>query len=773
MIFKWIPTLVVLTLLAELCPSQEVPGIAYMDILRTAPRKRVEGAAPDPDLPVVPLEQGGNRRYDVMLDYEDDYFEYVDTDNEDEAVVTTLERPQKPEAVLSTDITDYVLVSIDTSEENEPIDLSAVEFVKDAELLAVDPFVSRASVEKVSRPRDRQEQHIQRKPFKKSVLESPPYADEYLLEREQFAPHSSQASSSRSYRNDEYSEEKFEPMVVYSSGDYPNSPLSEDYYTNAYERGDVISSLSLEGNFSAENTSSQYDSLDYLSASSQLYPSYLPYNDSTDSYAYKETTRGYHRTTYNPMLQDENPGFSVPYSGENPVTTSGTTDTGSSAYSTVLSRRSNIPNNKLPRSRTDRRSRDEIMYYTGLQREIEKSSLLIDAIKDVRSREGKQMSYRNVDVTTTITPLPDLRVIRSALGSHPLYRNLPGTTSPPRIKDKQYVYREYENEKDEYENMYLPARAKSLELSEIDEVREYFNTLVPKASYRPKDFPTYPSYPGQRIYLPTITTYKPSEIPKYKNWRPLSLTSKLKTKSPPEIPTEHRNNPKYSNKLSTSVFKPSKPIPSQYSQLPITIPYTSKPHVSSPSKHYSPEDSYQPKSTPRYYTPTRSPAHRHTDSKTYKKKAKYVTTSVEETTSTPYYDTSKPQYSTSGYKYSTSRPQYSTPRPYYSIERQRFSTPRPHYTSSRTEPELPPFYPSKSFTRQNSRQPSEHPYTDAGGPPRRPTPEPTRRQRRGPEMELNIDSKAKFPKFGYNIDRYFDDFPAFGFFDYEPSREVY
>ncbi|XP_066942527.1 adhesive plaque matrix protein-like [Macrobrachium rosenbergii] len=761
MISKWISMLVVLMLLAELCLSQEVPGIAYMDILRTAPRKRVEGAAPDPDLPIAPLEPGGNRRYDVMLDYEDDYFEYVDTDNEEDAVVTTLERPQKPEAVLSTDITDYVLVSIDTSEENDPIDLPALEIVKDAELLAVDPFVSRTSVEKVPRSRDGKEQHIQRKQSKKSALNSQPYADEFLPER---------------------SEDGYEPIVVYSSADdpgysysedYPNSPLSEDYYTNAYERDDVISSISLEGNFSAENTSSQYDSLDYLSASSQLYPSYVPYNYPRDSYAYKESTRGNHKPTYSPMLHDESPGFSVPYSGENSATTSVTTDTGSSTYSTVLSRRSNIPNNKLPRSRTDRQSRDEIMYYTGLQREIEKSSLLIDAIKDVRSREGRHITYKNREVTTTVTPVPDLRSIRSALGPHPLYRNLPGKSGPPRIRDKQYVYREYENEKDEYENMYLPARAKSLELSEIDEVREYFNTLVPKASYRPKDFPTYPSYPGQRIYLPPITTYKPSEIPKYKNWRPLSLTSKLKTKSPPEILTEHRNNPKYSNKLSTSMFKPSKPIPSQHSPLPVTIPYTSKPRVSSPSKHYPPEDSYQPKSTPRYYTPTKSPAHRHTDSKTYKKKTKYVTTSLEETTSTPHHDTSKPQYSTSGSQYSTSRPQYSTPRPYHSTVRQYFSTPRPHYTSSRTEPEPPPFYPSKSYTRQNSRQPSEHLYTEAGGPPRRPTLEPTRRQRRGPEMELSIDSKAKFPKFGYNIDRYFDDFPAFGFFDYEPSREVY
>ncbi|XP_068226180.1 uncharacterized protein [Palaemon carinicauda] len=771
---KLISTLLVLALLAEQCFLQEVPGLAYMDILRTAPRKRVDGASPDPDLPSVPLQTGGNRRYDVMLDYDDDYFEYVNTDSEEDSVVTTLERPQNPEAILSTDITDYVLVSIDSSEEDELIVLSDVEVTKDKKMLPLDPTISRSSAEKVPVSRYRAEQQMRRKPKSlvklQSALDAPSNDEKFLPEREQFTSQLFQVSNPRSYQNNDYTEDGYQPVVFYPSGsdpgysysgDYPSSALSDDDYINAYERGGVKRPSSLEGNSSAENASSLYDSSDYFTASSQLYPSYLPYNHPRNSYAFKESTRGYPKSTYSLRREDENTEFSFPYSRENSVTTSVPTDIGLATYSTVLSRRSNIPSKKLAHERIDRRNHEEIAYYTGLQREIEKSSLLTDAIKDVRSREGRMVSFKPREITTTITPVPEFRSIRSVLEPHPLYRNLPGMSSPPKIKEKQYVPKE-DDENEEYEKMYLPARAKSLELSEIDEVKEYFNTLVPRATYSPKDFPKYPSYPGQRIYFPPITTYRPSEIPKYKNLKPLSLSSKLKTRPPSALPVEHRNNPKYSDKQSTRAFKPSKPISSQYPQLPVTIPFTAKPYFSAP-KPYRPEDSYQPKSSSRYYTPTKSPAHRHTDSKTYKKKAKYLTTPFEETTSVSYQDTFKPQYTTSEQQYSTSRPQYSTYRPYYSTVRPHIRTARPHYSSSTT------FKPS----RQNYRHTSEHLYTDPREPHRRPTPAPTKSTRRGRQMGVNIGSTVEFPRFGYNIDRYFEDFPAFGFFDYEPSREVY
>ncbi|KAK7024215.1 hypothetical protein SK128_023343, partial [Halocaridina rubra] len=725
---------VLLMVLVEQCFPQEIPGLAYMEILRTSPRKHIEGAAPDPVLPEVPLQPEANRRYDVMLDYDYDYLNGEDSGEEktesQSSVATTIERPQNTGALLSTDVSDYVLFAVD-DEKEESIDLSKlpkVTLIEDQEFLPTDSLIPRSSLGEtyLRASIGKQEQASQESVQYVTAVEVQASVDDYLTNKDtgtRNLPQILSASVESPYSG--LSENGHYPMHIYSSGNYPQYSYSDDYLdtdyyppTRSYEYDDVVNGYHATEDFLAENASRTSDLEDYVGTPSHNYPSYSPNNYPLSAYYGRDRSldHAYDTSSSNPKRQ-ENSRHLKPFYKVNPTSSSVVTPS-SSKISYVPAKRKNIP------SRFDQRNREEIIYYTGLQKEIEKSSLLSDAIKDVRGREGKYIEFWNTKktVTTTEKPLPSIRTIRHTFGIHPLYKSLPGVFDSSEIKSTPIVHRDYENEKDEYENMYLPARAKSLELTEIDEVREHFNTLVPKSTYKTSDFPRYPSYPGQGIYIPPVTTYKPTQLPKYnKKLKPPTLPSS-------KLPVEHRGKPKYSSNSPST--KNNKQYSTDYYRPSVTHQYKPKAYTqSSSSKSYSP---YTLESSTRSYRDTTR-----STSKPFNKLYKYL------------------PLSTSDYTPITTRPYY----------KQSTVTSTPYFSSH-----LTPLVTSKPKTRQNSRRPSSSLYAGPAGPHYAPKVEDAVRDKRGHKMEANIDSH-RFPKFGYNIDRYFEDFPSFGFFDYDPSRE--
>ena len=397
-------------------------------------------------------------------------------------------------------------------------------------------------------------------------------------------------------------------------------------------------------------------------------------------------------------------------------------------------------------------SREERAYYTGLQQEIEKSELLLDAIKDVRTREGKSiktLKRRNDNHSLAITsPLPDIKEVKKKFGSHPLYQDLP-REKPLAVKAAgPLLHRdEYSSERDEYEKMYLPVRAKSLELREIHKVKEHFHSLVP---LKLKKKPHSTSRAHRESQTPPVTTYKPTVVSKYIKYHkhqsvttakpynkvPASSYVKLQRKT---IPTP----PRYTNLASgrLTVHAPSGAVPTPL-QSPQRLPtITNSRNTAAPSLRKS----------------TAPQTHRST-----------------ETHQLFYHNTHKPQNPSSNTRRTHRasrlyRPQelpsipYGGEPPHNSRAHRSFGNQHEdsssHITSDPTRRSLVPSYTSnRQVTKPNGG-------VHDSAAIQSPTLEAKVRRKRGPEMEEFLNEKMKFPKFGYDIDPYFSGFPRFGFFD--------
>ncbi|MPC60313.1 hypothetical protein E2C01_054354 [Portunus trituberculatus] len=396
-------------------------------------------------------------------------------------------------------------------------------------------------------------------------------------------------------------------------------------------------------------------------------------------------------------------------------------------------------------------SREERAYYTGLQQEIEKSELLVDAIKDVRMREGKSIKTlrrRHDSKPSVITsPQPDLKEVKEKFGSHPLYQNLP-RNEPLAVKEAGPLQHrdEYSSERDEYEKMYLPVRAKTLELREIRKVKEHFHSLIP---LKMKEKPRSTSRPRRQPQSPPVTTFKPALVSKYiKYSKPQSVTtSKTYYKSSPTsyVKLGHKKAlPTPRNSKTPSGYpKQHTPTPSDTRILPKSqsVPSITKPRnnpAPSPKRSDAPPSHRTPKTqrllhpnTPKPISPSSHTHRSHRSSRMY-----------------------LPQEQPSS-AFESHRAHH--PRTSRSFGHD-FEHPTFPKTLDHADKSLIPQYTLD--TRVLKHSDNERDSTVIQSPP-----EVKVRRKRGPEIEELLDSKAKFPRFGYDIDPYFSDFPRFGFFD--------
>ncbi|KAK3856105.1 hypothetical protein Pcinc_037528 [Petrolisthes cinctipes] len=437
-----------------------------------------------------------------------------------------------------------------------------------------------------------------------------------------------------------------------------------------------------------------------------------------------------------------------------------------------------LSNPSLVSDKINSRNRDEVLYYTGLQKEIEKSNLLLDAIRDVRTREGKAVkSHQSGTTTTTITPVPLIEDVKEAFGEHPLYNSLPRENESPQSSTKKREIShlsdvdEFSSEKEEYENLYLPVRVKSLELTGIQEVKQHLNTLRPPVAERRPPPPPPPSvshvtarpHSPRPNSFPPVTTYKPRISAKYPSLKYPSLVRRppfTQHKSPIVVPGRSRNKPS-----GGSVSRGGSNVPPVHSINPLKdIKKITKPHVSSPLPFTSTTpfktsitpypESVTPASVTPYHrpSPTYSPVKHHSPSPRYPVSTPHVRSHGSD--DSRY--SSRPTTSARGQR-SLSFPS----RQSYNYGSKLYT---PHYsTSSYPFPtQQPPRFarhllPTNLYNHRRFVVPS----TRSG----------RTREKRGPDMEATIDTKSSFPKYGYDIDPFFTDFPVFGFFDAEHSKK--
>ncbi|XP_069162085.1 uncharacterized protein [Procambarus clarkii] len=418
------------------------------------------------------------------------------------------------------------------------------------------------------------------------------------------------------------------------------------------------------------------------------------------------------------------------------------------------------------------RNRDEVMYYTGLQREIEKSDVLVDAIRNVRTREGKMVkSFKRKQSTTTVSPVPDIEEVRNMFGSHPLYDKLPRETSLKNKLPQETSLRnkpgpiplqeKYDDEEDEYENLYLPVRAKSLELEKINEVKRHFSTLVPKTLYRIRPFSIRPT--GS----PKITTYKPRYVPSFYTTTK-SVTYASKSPSMSSYGKNHRTpkatslSPPRTSKLVSSAHTQNKRRPSTH-----LLQGNYESHMHSSSRNRRPigsrshdhhrndnQDNYSPRSQRQKVFKNQSLSiygPRNHNNKLWDPKD-HEPSSLQSERPHSVGDPGSP--STRG---------YNTPIPVIKPHPKHHS--RPFSTSHGTSGDGS----SPSRKQANSKYPTSSLYEEAD---LRPDPEEGARRKKGPDMEAILDAGVSFPRFGYNIDSFFTRFPGFGFFDYDPDKNV-
>ncbi|XP_071539260.1 uncharacterized protein [Panulirus ornatus] len=482
----------------------------------------------------------------------------------------------------------------------------------------------------------------------------------------------------------------------------------------------------------------------------------------------------------------------------------------------------------------DARNKDEILYYTGLQREIERSDVLMDAIKDVRAREGKFIkSNKRKSTTTTITPVPNMKEVRDKFGSHPLYY---GLAQPRSLETKsRSIYQTGAYDDDQGEQLYLPLRDESLEPKDLHKVRGHLDPLLPQVTYETHNFPKHSTYQDQKV-----TTYRPMHSPVYSKYqKPLTpLTSKTQYESPvilrdkanqeppllssskhvpfgnhhrdnpvahlPHKPTTHSSVPFKRSKLSNLSRSRNYNPDSSKGYVPVISgnygvsnyrtqkPSTFRTYILSTSRHRIPSNirsydypsikNYRPSSSGNYNSPNTKNQPSSTgsyDSPRIKKHQPSSERSIHspsiknhQPSSTRSFDSPSikkhKSSSTRGHNSSTSRHQ----RQSFGGQLGRIES--KFQSSSGREPFL-------RLKRGNSRQPTTSLYKDSRNTTTsrhedtkllvRPDQEESVRQKRGPDMETLLHAHVKFPKYGYDIDPYFGNFPTFGFFDYDPSKE--
>lgn len=385
-------------------------------------------------------------------------------------------------------------------------------------------------------------------------------------------------------------------------------------------------------------------------------------------------------------------------------------------------------------------TQDEVAYYTGLQEEIEKSDLLVDAIRDVRSRDGKSIKNlrrqrKDTDNPKVInTVAPDIQEVKKKFGSHPLYQDLPRDIEYLGVRGAgPLLHRDdYSSEQDEYEKMYLPVRAKSLELREIRQVKEHFHSLVPLKALKNRPFTS----PTRRMSKsPVVTTYKPPVLPEYiKHHRLTSVVTK----------------PYY--KKETSYTKPRQntiPPPSRSSrlyseqQVKLGLPKTRVP----PPKTQTTTNLHNPRRSityPDYQT-------KHIRHLFYNNTNTLPTSSHRSQRTSRLYRLQ--EHHQSDVRNHQSRDIKTHRRPTHQSK-----------TPSSVKPLLGRSNPSQADHSLPYSQ-SDNPYALHPTTMQHPAIKAKLRRKRGPDMEDYIEAKMRFPKYGYDIDPYFSDFPSFGFFE--------
>lgn len=898
-------TAAVLAAMASTCVNQEVPGLAYMEILKTSPRR--EGSM----APSALESNEASVRYDVMLDYDfypfdegseeahlkEDLLEEVEPvlistaierpPSTDTTPVITSERRENTSSVTTMGVLDRLVkvpegmelhpsgTQMRKEEEESPPSVTLRSRSSEAEVLDPSVVTIEGATSQSAEESVRFVNAVQASPHSKDAVRekhslegsaeiplarirqaSPRYIYPKPYYPSDYAPYL-YSPTSGNYAPGQYPESiylhsgnpgSYQPVDEYSPSYYPTASYSNGYtapppslpgYPAGYHSAGSYPSYSIPR---IGYIPSPYDTAGYLVGKGYYYPRE---GDSSKRYISRPTGD---EVAYEDSIER---AFSVESSDQNKLpqyehtgAMNGKYDISEEVQSSTSTRRqaTYVPNHYITRDNNSQRppvrlsvfkTKQEntpgsqatptrasvklpagvkkkdvaaVRYYTGLQREIERSDLLSDAIKDVRTRDGKSIKdIRRSTTTTTATPVPDIRKIKKSFGTHPLYRNLPHSSSPETEAGPIVHKDKYDDEDDEYDNLYLPVRAKSLELEEIREVKEHFNILVPKTAYKPQPFSETPPYPGQGIYIPPVTTFRPYEIPKYnKNLKPLSVPGeRYDSFSQLERPYRYQR-PTYSDSLK--YYRPhdssdSKAITPKPYYRPTVKPYyqpTSKPYILTTPRPYYPltsrpkvqpiESPYVPP-VPKSHFPLISTPHVSPKPKSRLPPTKYVPSGPQVllTSRHKIAVTSKPRLIISSRPKITvtSKPRPkapATPKPYPRPS----PTPYPRPTST-SKPRAIKF--PKSLDAPASRTPVEgHPKPPSSFTPRDKTPhsrgharvpssilreqgqgspalEEKVREKRRPDMETQIDSTIRFPKYGYNIDHYFQDFPAFGYFN--------
>ncbi|XP_050721591.1 uncharacterized protein LOC127001268 [Eriocheir sinensis] len=848
---------------AVVCLPQEVPGLANIEILKIVPR-RSSAAAHEP-LTLTPT--AADRRYDVMIDYDDDYLD--EDDGQYKAVATTLERPQP---LLTTDLSDYDLTlfqpelfresnfenafSKDTLYTSSSPSRESLPHVQgfEEEVFGGSGVTRHATLDRfVAVTEERidphtKEQFIPKKPERLALdreerivpetghtfirasgerrpggIEdrSIPSAERLTTERgERFAPSTEnrfvlvtdegviEENKGRfSEATDEFSVLHHDISVP--DGHVPNVlPVTDEGAAALVTEGSMqYPAVVLPPHKAQRRIGARYlappptfaprqapsRSIQHYSRSANAFykeaqhPRRIsPLSDSLhDLYSSRVlNNERSSRALYNPAQhqQDGNPPqlhrSQVPPKVSYPTTRRDTRPSIAEkrdasfqtnrrgralnilnpSYARLVEAEQNVKRDRAMQARppVGSPSRDEVAYYTGLQQEIEKSDLLVDAIMDVRAREGKSiqdLKRRRKDTEgskVVTTPAPDIEEVKQKFGSHPLYQDLPREEDEyPSVRDAgPLLHRDdYSSERDEYEKMYLPVRAKSLELREIRKVKEHFHSLVPLKALKNSHSTSPPRHKPQP---PEVTTYKPPVLPEYIKFRKLTSVTTAKpyyeTGTSHEkfrhnaIPTPPRSSRLYSKQPGESGHPPTRAPP----------PRSSSPKVTRPPNSHNPRRS------------TGSPGHREKDISHLIYPKIYNSPSLSDIPSPHRSHRSSRMYHPQEPPQSGFRKHHSRDTKVHRLPRYQHKIPSSVKSSSGAGHDYPS-PPAYSL-------PHTHPH-DPRSTIRHPSPEAKVRHKRGPDMEDYLDAKMRFPKFGYDIDPYFSDFPSFGFFESDAEKK--
>lgn len=852
------------------CLPQEVPGLANIEILKIVPRRSSQSAHEPFTLTPIAAE----RRYDVMIDYNDDDDYLYEDDGQYRVVATTLERPQP---LLTTDLSDYDLTMFhpDLRRENKFENAFTEETLYTPSTPSKEFLTLIQGFEEEALESSEVSRHDNGDRFVAVTEEriNPQAKDKFTQKKqerlasgreERFLPETRDTlvRPSREQRLGD-TEDRFVPNVeerlipgieerlvprtgnrfvpitdggkiqdnkgrfTEGTDDFPvlHHDTAPDGLVEKLlpETGETATALVTEGSTqyaavvppphnSLSHTAQQRIGTHYLAA----YPTSAPqrahdrssrHNSRSANAFFKDVqhqrrvsplsdslhdlyeSRAVNnerssRASYSRALQHHEGNYPQPYRSQDPPKSSHPTDR-RDARSSIIEKRDDsfqtnlqgrAPNILNPsyarqvaaeqnvkrdralqaRSSVASPSRDEIAYYTGLQQEIEKSDLLVDAIMDVRSREGKSIQElkrrrKDTDGSKVVTKSTlDIEEVKQKFGSHPLYQDLPREEDEhPGVRAAgagPLLHRDdYSSELDEYEKMYLPVRAKSLELREIHKVKEHFHSLVPLKALKNSHST---SRPRRKPQPPEVTTYKPAILPEYIRYgKPTSAATekpyyktgtsyaKLRQNT---IPTPPRSSRLYLRQ-HIGFDLPSTRTPLKLPSPKVTTTTNTHDHrrTTAHSDHRTKDISHliYPKT---YNSPrlpdTPSPHRSHRSSRLYRPQEEHQSEfRRHRSRDLKVHRLASYEHATpSSIKSSAGKPHDSPSPATYSDRHSRLVDPSSALLSSITEAKV--------------------------------------RHKRGPDMEDYIDAKVKFPKYGYDLDPYFSDFPSFGFFESDAEK---